>query len=94
MPKKTVAGSADELEDLALTTISEIMSNSLYLPEVRLAAADRALKVLGKAEPAKSSVPQVVFNFGDHMAKAFLGVEKTFQLMKPAQDQATSEADE
>ncbi len=88
MPR-TIQGAATELEDLALSTITEIMSNSLYLPEVRLAAADRALKVLGKAEPATSKTPQVVFNFGDHMAKAFLGVEETMRLMKPAQEQET-----
>lgn len=78
-----------ELESMAVTTLLEVMGNTQYEAGVRLVAAEKALRALGKAEPVKSTSPQVVFNFGDHLSKALLGIGKTFELMEPAQDQET-----
>jgi len=88
--RKTVTTEQETLEELAVQTLEEIMSNSQYLPEVRMAAAEKALRSLGKAEVTKSSSnPQLVLNFGDQLSKSLLGLGKTFELMKPADDQET-----
>ena len=90
MPRLNIDSRREDLEEAAVQTLMEVMGNTQYLPEVRLQAAEKALRAVGKAEPPKSSGPQIVFNFGDHLAKSLLGVGKALELMKPAPDAETS----
>jgi hypothetical protein len=91
MPRKTIQTSAEEMEELAIQTITEIMSNSSYSPQDRLAAARDALKALGKNEPPKQQGNQIVLNFGAHLSSALLGVGRVGELMRPAADQETTD---
>ena len=65
----------NQLEQLAISTYTDLMSDSRVDPSVRKSAADSVMKALGKDAPPKASGPnQVVFNFQGGLKTALTGM--------------------
>lgn len=76
-----------ELEQLAVATYSDIMSDSRNDPSVRKAAADSVMKALGKDAPPKASGTTVNFNFGSGLKNALTGMGQLQALLaRPVED--------
>jgi len=79
----------EQLEQLAVAAYSEILSTSNVDPSVKLAAADRVMKALGKDAPAKQgpgTANQFVFNFQGGVKTALGGMGQLQNLLaRPAE---------
>lgn len=77
----------EALEELAVSTILELMGDGTVDPKIRKECADSVLKAVGKDAPPKVAAntgPQITFNFGTGLKSALGGLD-TFQalLAKP-----------
>ena len=79
----------EALEELAVSTLLEIMGDGTVDPKVRKECAETVLKSVGKDAPPKappSNGPQITFNFGNGLKSALTGLD-SFQalLAKPVE---------
>lgn len=73
----------DQLEQLAVSTYMDIMSDSTADPSVRKAAADSVMKALGKHEPTKAppTTNNLILFSPDKLKNALSGVGQLQDLL-------------
>lgn len=83
-PSSALTQNAKALEDLAVTTLMSLMTNTNLDPDVRRKAALDTLRALGKADPSAGAGPRggtLVLNFAQHLPEALTGMKQAIGLM-------------
>lgn len=84
----------EALEELAVSTLLELMGDGSVDPKVRKECADSALKAVGRDAPPKAPTgPAITFNFGTGLKSALGGLD-TFQALLARPVDGTTEITE